>query len=111
MTPDEIKAVLEMSERKQYEWVYTNQNIHGYEINRPTELGNLAFRLRDEAVEICFDGDESLKGAPYQWAIEKVYKIETGSKDDVGLHKWLREKIQPIHIILAALAAFDCKRR
>lgn len=112
----ELLAVLDMEEESKWEWLYKyadENDLLGIEpwhnfcitwkmsdvVLIKCSLADLAFRLRDEAVE----------KHPFGWQPAK-YKV--GEKVWGGYHDYIRdhgsvwdEQAQPIHFIIAALIA------
>ncbi len=91
---------------------YSDQwnEIRKYTDWRPSEesIGDLAFRLRDEAVESGYRWNKRLTGCSYQYALKKVYEI-TKNRKSTTMGSWLREEIQSVDMIAAALEAMNKK--
>ena len=94
MTPEQIEKVLAMSEGEQRAWLLINV----FHERMPREsTADLAFRLRDEAVE---------KDA-FEWtkACESVFLIASPEPQWSNYDIWWQDYSKSIHWILGALLA------
>ena len=107
MTVD-IKVVLAMSEEEQYGWVCAKLcNKRDYKTicdlsSCKLSLADLAFQLRDEAVEK--DAFEWMK------ACESIFEIACPKSQWSNYDIWWQDYSQPIHWILTAMLAKEMSR-
>lgn len=102
----ELLAVLDMPEKEQWSWALVNKHRNTYR----ESLADLAFRLRDEAVDKklkCFMSD------CWYMALQDVYEYEfERGRTEPKIHEadWLVAVGQPIHWIIAALIAKELNK-
>jgi hypothetical protein len=100
---EELLKVLDMSELKQNGWCLENTDMKATE-----SLADLAFRLRDEAIEIKEIKDDVILSLPWLRACYLIVNGKLDSCANVSLgeeaeHTILKRK--PIYWIIAALIA------
>ena len=107
----DIPKILAMSEEEQQIWLIKNEVMVGAvlqckgggELPCPSEsLADLAFRLRDEAVEKdCMAYKNALE------EVRKAWLITAGSNGTYYLDRFVMYDAKPIHWVIAALIARD----
>ena len=109
---EKLLKVLDLSEKKQHEWLINNSLIESKYGRFPWSvvLADLAFRLRDEVI------NEDVKSSIDCWWCEASYEVylyvigEENEKDEIGLDTWFSMRAKPIHWIIAALIAKELSK-
>ena len=102
---DKLFPVLEMPEERQLKWAQKNLMESSSE-RWCTSLADLAFRLRDEAVNIRYS---KLVSAMEKVAMKSAKALT--SYDMEGFNEWFTMEAQPIDWIIAALIAKELAKQ